>query len=244
MRRIIASAIITAALLCCSGCKLEEIALQLVNDGEAVSSQQSVDVNSQVSSAEGEDVQDSEQTEADTTSESDTESTAESTAESTTESAAESAVESTVESTAEDIDPSKLYTYEGVTILLPDDYKIQNEESATVYAVPNDYPAKAENIVFGKVDGKVSKITVDEVNKTYPETFEDFSGISGIDEYQINGYDVQKFSYTMAMEGVTMRQTQVICYLKNKTIIVNFTEAASSAKNEGHERAINSINIL
>ena len=252
--------------ICCSGCKLDEIALKLANDNETVGYDSSQYVSSQTPSQKSGSDSNAQSSEASTdesttdsaeertddsktdsaeesTDESKTDSAEESTDESTTDSAEESTDESTEEVTEEDTDSSRYFTYEGISILMPEDYTTQRQDDGTVIATPKDFPARAENIVFGVIDEKVAKLTLKNVNDTYPETFEDFSGISVIDEYKVREYDAQKITYTIASNNIEMRQTQVIIYMDDKTVIINFTDKAALGINHGHEKAIRTIDI-
>ena len=161
--------------------------------------------------------------------ESKVESITESKEESKEESKPESKEESKTESksstggTSYEVADNGNYIYEGVSIDLPAGYHISSDSSGTIITVPGDYPNTNQNVTFTKSTGQMTHITKEEIDSMYKDIFDGFSGCKEFNEYTIDGYDAQYFSYDVKMSDISLNMAQLAIYLDNKAVIITFT---------------------
>jgi len=119
------------------------------------------------------------------------------------------------------------FVYEGVTIDLPAGYYIQSDSDNVITTVPEDYPYVNQNVTFTMSEGKSAHITEEDINSMYEGMFDNFSGCKEFNEYTIDGYDAQYFSYDLEMSGIKLEMSQLAIYLDDKSVIITFTSEES-----------------
>ena len=203
-------------------------------------------VSSAIESEKSEGAQESE-------TESKEESKAESKSESKEESKAEGKTESKQESKAESKSESKeetdnsayqdYYEYEGVSFKVPDGFHADDESGSNVIFYHEDFPQVADNITLATSDETVDIYTEENVNRTLGAFLSDFDKCRNYNKYTIDGYDAVRYTYDVTTNGVEVTQTQVICFLDSKAVMLAFT-GVTGENDAAFEEAVNSIRVL
>lgn len=148
----------------------------------------------------------------------------------------------TPDSASNDSKIAETYTIEGVSVPLPIDFSV-DESASPVAAYHKDYPSVGDNINFiFSASETINSYTKENINKTYEDYFDNFSGVEEYEKYQINGNDVVKFSYTIKIQDAAMSQTQVICAIEKGVIAVTYTNISGDYA-EAFEESIKGIVI-
>ena len=131
------------------------------------------------------------------------------------------------------------YTYEGVSLALPEGFTV-DENSATPIAYGPNYPDNTDNITF-------SYSGADSIDNYSQEVFEtNYSALLGevtsnsFEKVKVGGKDAIEYNYSLSVNGVEMEQTQVMVFLSDKTVTVTFT-SASGEYDSAFAQAIDSI---
>ncbi len=131
------------------------------------------------------------------------------------------------------------YTYEGVSLALPEGFTV-DESSATPIAYGPNYPDNTDNITF-------SYSGADSIDNYSQEVFEtNYSALLGevtsnsFEKVKVGGKDAIEYNYSLSVNGVEMEQTQVMVFLSDKTVTVTFT-SASGEYDSAFAQAIDSI---
>ena len=130
--------------------------------------------------------------------------------------AASEATESGLEETS-----GEKYTYEGVTITLPEGF--QTTESGGIgYVYTPTYPGDGDNITFANSNEKYEDYSAEMLDKTFSTVFDDFEGVTGYTEYEIGGYPALTYEYDASYQGTTLHQKQIAIFA-NKAVFITFT---------------------
>lgn len=118
------------------------------------------------------------------------------------------------------------YTYDHISIKLPEDFKII-ESSGTPVAVHSDYPARTDNITFNKSGAdSIDNYTQDTFDTYYENLFKAFEGSNGFEKTTIDGYDTILYSYNMSINGVDQSGVQVMIFGDTFTDFITFTSVS------------------
>ena len=147
--------------------------------------------------------------------------TAESEAETVESEAETSESEAEAESEAEEISGEK-YTFQGVTITIPEDFET-SENNGIGYVYTPTYPDDGDNITFAKSNEKAEDYSVELLNNTFGNIFDDFAGVTGYTEFEIDGYPAIKYEYDASYQGTTMHQKQVAVFTDDAAVFITFT---------------------
>ena len=131
------------------------------------------------------------------------------------------------------------YTYEGVSLALPEGFTV-DESSATPIAYGPNYPDNTDNITFSYSGADSIDNYSQEVFETYYSALLGEVTSNSFEKVKVGGKDAIEYNYSLSVNGVEMEQTQVMVFLSDKTVTVTFTNA-SGEYDSAFEQAIDSI---
>ena len=131
------------------------------------------------------------------------------------------------------------YTYEGVSLALPEGFTV-DESSATPIAYGPNYPDNTDNITFSYSGADSIDNYSQEVFETYYSALLGEVTSNSVEKVKVGGKDAIEYNYSLSVNGVEMEQTQVMVFLSDKTVTVTFTNA-SGEYDSAFEQAIDSI---
>lgn len=131
------------------------------------------------------------------------------------------------------------YTYEGVSLALPEGFTV-DESSATPIAYGPNYPDNTDNITFSYSGADSIDDYSQEVFETYYSALLGEVTSNSFEKVKVGGKDAIEYNYSLSVNGVEMEQTQVMVFLSDKTVTVTFTNA-SGEYDSAFEQAIDSI---
>ena len=122
------------------------------------------------------------------------------------------------------------YTYDHITLVLPEGFTVNDDMSVPVAYGPN-YPTEADNIAF-------TKSGADDIDNYNKEFLEDqykaiINGFEEIDDFKkikIDSHDAIKISYSLSISGVDMEQTQYCIFGDSFTDVVTFCSVTDNYK--------------
>ena len=132
------------------------------------------------------------------------------------------------------------YSYSGITLTVPGDFA-EFDQSGVRLLVPADYPARADNISFTVTAGSVTGYTEEIVVASLKQFLGDIQDFAFAKDKQ-DGLDRIVFSYSMTVNGVSMRQESVNLFKSGKVYSVTFTNVTNDFA-DAFETAKNSIKI-
>jgi len=135
-----------------------------------------------------------------------------------------------------EIEDGKEFSFEGVTIVIPDDY-IEDELQGIKLFYVDKYPQKTDNINFVSVSGKasLSDCSKDNLEASYEASIGSVGGTFEITDYKtfkIDGKDSVKCVTESEMFGMKMTQTQYIVILDSNYVTITFTDASGEYTKE------------
>ena len=203
---------------------------------------------SEVVSSEDETVSEDETSSEESKEESETESEEVSEV-SESESDDESKAESDAESENEEVSETHTYEveegaflYSNVSIVLPENFTVEESTSSLSVAYPDTYPEETDNINFTKTNESSAVYTEDNINKTMKTLFEGYQGCRDYKKYTIDGCEAVSYNHTITVSGIDVDQTQVVVFADD-TVIITFT-GISGKYNEAFQKAIDSIKVV
>lgn len=245
MKKILSAVMLVAIMLSTTACSSTNTNTESQTDSQTTSRALLTDLQSETVSSESLYQQKiKNKTNESKNEESKSESKAESKSESKTESKTESKEESKAESEAESKSESKTvkiiggtsskieedgeYTYEGVTLNLPQGYYIYSKNSyndgvSVVVTVPEDYPDTIQMVTFTTMNGMYAHSTKEELEEVYNNSVEGFGGFTYFRDYSIDGYDAQEFTYLLTnSNGATLNMGGIAIYFNNKVVLIDY----------------------
>ena len=245
MKKILAMVAILSTLCCFTACgtasksvtrderDADSSVSEVVSSEDETSSEESEEAESEAESEEESDVSEEE-------SDSEVESLTESEEENTenTESAESKDEESSAASESED----GAFLYSNVSIVLPENFTVDDSTSMLAIAYPDTYPDETDNINFTKTNESSAVYTEDNINKTMKTLFEDYEGCQNYKKYTIDGCDAVTYNHTITVSGVDVDQTQVVVFADD-TVIMTFT-SITGKYDEAFQKAIDSIKVV
>lgn len=137
---------------------------------------------------------------------------------------------------------SRTYTFEHLTLTLPDGFILDDSGSIPV-AVPADYPKRADNITFVKAGAdSIDNYTQESLEEAYRALLSGFIRSTGFETTKIDGVDAVKYAYEISTAGILQRQTQYILFGDTFCHSVTFT-SVSGDFDEAFAKAAESIRI-
>ncbi len=133
---------------------------------------------------------------------------------------------------ANTLDGKNTYEYEGVTVCLPEEFKV-DESGSSIIARPDSYPDKTDNIAFSKA-GKDSAANYSKksIEKNYKSIMSGFTGISRYEKSNLHGNDVIIITYGVKYDDAQMIQTQALVFLEEKSVVITYTSVSGSYDDE------------
>ena len=138
-----------------------------------------------------------------------------------------------------------VFVYEGVSIVLPEGFTVDNSTSAFTIAYPNNSSEKMDNINFTKTNEPVTVYSEENINKTMKTLFENYEGCRNYKKYKIDGCDAISCDHTVIYNhtesGVEVKQSQLIVFT-DSTVIITFTTIQKDY-NDAFRKAIDSVRV-
>ncbi len=137
-----------------------------------------------------------------------------------------------------EIEDGETFKYEGIKIVIPDDYEKDLADGITIFYT-DSFPDKTDNITFGCENGKNSLSDYSKSN--LEDEFEGAYGamdaaveyeITDHKETKIDGYDTVKCIIEVSVDEIEMKQTAYIILLDKKTVTITFTDISGEYTKE------------
>lgn len=235
MKKILAMVAILSTLCCFTACGTASKSVTR-DERDADSS-----VSEVVSSEDETSSEESEEAESEAESEEESDVSEEESEEENTENK-ESAESKDEESSAASESEDGAFLYSNVSIVLPENFTVDDSTSMLAIAYPDTYPDETDNINFTKTNESSAVYTEDNINKTMKTLFEDYEGCQNYKKYTIDGCDAVTYNHTITVSGVDVDQTQVVVFADD-TVIMTFT-SITGKYDEAFQKAIDSIKVV
>lgn len=135
---------------------------------------------------------------------------------------------------------SETYTYDHMTITLPEGFTVDESGSLPV-VYPPDYPASADSITFSKGgQDDPANFTQEILDQAYGQTLAGFDESLSFEQIEISGLPAVVYSYSMTVNDVEMIGTQYFIFGADYTDILTFT-SVSGAYDDAFAACANSI---
>ena len=134
------------------------------------------------------------------------------------------------------------FVYEGVSIVLPENFTVQDSSASIVIAYPDTYPQETDNVNFTKTNESVAVYSKENINKTMKTLFDGYKGCENYKQYKIDGYDAVSYNHTINVSDVDVEQTQLVVFA-DSTVIITFT-SISGNYDDAFQKAIDSVKVV
>ena len=152
------------------------------------------------------------------------------------------APETTVAPEATSAPAENLYTYDHLTMVLPEGFTL-SEVSGNPIALCPGYPTRTDNIAFSKsVADNIGNYTKDLLDSIYSQTFAGFGGSDIFEKTVIGGKDALKYRVVLTQTGITMNILQVMIFGSTYTDCITFT-SVSGDFDSAFEAMIGTISV-
>lgn len=134
------------------------------------------------------------------------------------------------------------YEYGGISLVLPENFTIDESTDSLAIAYPPTYPDETDNINFTKTNESISVYSKENIDKTMKTIFDDYEGCKNYKTYKIDGCDAVTYDHTINVGGAEVKQRQVAVFADN-TVIVTFTDMTGNYTDVFQE-VIDSIKVV
>ena len=136
--------------------------------------------------------------------------------------------------TSEAVASGVKYSYNGITVTLPQTYMIDESASPVVLAYPPTYPTSADSIDFTYNEGaqSASFYSSETLDAYFEGLFEGYSGLTEFTIGDIDGTETLTFGYSFTSDGATVTRTQVDIFLENGTVVLSFSDASGKCASD------------
>ena len=119
-----------------------------------------------------------------------------------------------------------IYTYDHVSIELPEGYEVDESGSFPIIYCP-DYPARTDNINILKTSAdSIDNYDEDVIDNYYATSLNGYSGMLSFEKTTVGGVDAIVCSYDVSLSGVEMVGTQYYLFGKDFTDVITFTSVS------------------
>ena len=135
-----------------------------------------------------------------------------------------------------------LYTYDHITVALPEGFTL-NEDSGATLALCPDYPTRTDNIAFSKGGAdNIGNYTRELLDSIYSQTFAGFGESTVFEKTVIDGKDALKYGCTFTQNNVAMTLIQIMIFGSTYSDVLTFT-SVSGYYDAAFEAVIASISV-
>ncbi|MCI7472558.1 MAG: hypothetical protein MSB10_02630 [Clostridiales bacterium] len=125
-----------------------------------------------------------------------------------------------------------IYTYDHVSIELPEGYEVDESGSFPIIYCP-DYPERTDNINILKSGAdSIGNYDADRIDNYYSTSFNGYNGMRSFEKTKVDGVDAIICSYDVDLNGVEMVGTQYYLFGKNFTDVITFTSVSGDYDND------------
>ena len=119
-----------------------------------------------------------------------------------------------------------VYTYDHVSIELPEGYEVDESGSFPIIYCPG-YPERTDNINILKSGAdSIDNYDAGMIDSYYTSSFEGYNGMRSFEKTTVGGVDAIVCSYGVGMNGVNMVGTQYYLFGKDFTDVITFTSVS------------------
>lgn len=135
-----------------------------------------------------------------------------------------------------------LYTYDHVTIALPEGFTMTEVNGNPVALCPG-YPTRTDNIAFSKGGAdSIDNYTRDLLDSIYAQSVPGFVNSVGFEKVVIDGKPAVLYAVTAVQNNINMEMLQVIIFGAAYSDVVTFVSVSGDFE-DAFEAAINSISV-
>ena len=117
----------------------------------------------------------------------------------------------------------QVFNYYGMTIRLPEGFKISDTSAKTPIAYHESYPSVADNITFTKsTASNIDSLSADVFESTYKNLFDTFE-LKDYAQTKIGGKDTIRINYKISMSSIEMEQIQYMIFDTDATYAITYT---------------------
>lgn len=136
----------------------------------------------------------------------------------------------------------QVFKYYGMTIRLPEGFKVGDTSASTPIAYHESYPSVADNITFTKSTASdISALNADVFKSTYESLFDTFN-LKDYSQTKIGGKDTIRINYAISMNSIEMEQIQYMIFDTDATYAITYT-LLSDTYRSSFEASAQSITI-
>ena len=119
-----------------------------------------------------------------------------------------------------------IYTYDHVSIELPEGYEVDESGSFPIIYCPG-YPTQTDNINITKGEAdNIDNYGEDVIDDYYASSLNGYNGMRSFEKTTVGGVDAIVCSYGVGMNGVEMVGTQYYLFGKDFTDVITFTSVS------------------
>lgn len=117
----------------------------------------------------------------------------------------------------------QVFKYYGMTIRLPEGFKVSDTTATTPIAYHESYPSVADNITFTKsTASNINALNSDVFKSTYEKLFDTFE-LKDYSQTKIGGKDTIRVNYKISMSSIEMEQIQYMIFDTDATYAITYT---------------------
>ena len=134
-----------------------------------------------------------------------------------------------------------IYTYDHVSIELPEGYEVDESGSFPIIYCP-DYPARTDNInILKSAADSIDNYDADVIDSYYTTALNGYSGLLSFEKTTVSGVDAIICSYGVSVNGVDMIGTQYYLFGDTFTDVITFTSVSGDYDDDFEDIALSIV---
>lgn len=134
------------------------------------------------------------------------------------------------------------YEFGGISIVLPKNFKIEENNEDSIVAYPKTYPNETDSISLNKSKESIDSYSEENVNKNMKTLNTEYEGCKNYKKFTVDGCDAVRYDHTITVGGITVEQEQVAVFA-DETVVVTFTNVSGNYLDDGLD-SLDSIKVV